>query len=350
LRFAIAGTRPVWSRFLGAGSFFRPALFTSVITVIAVITVITTTPTHSTLAAEGAEGAHRLALRTCKYDNEAVSLMRYILLLYTFVALALAQTTPSITAITNAALPALDQHVPVRLQPRSMATIWGKNLSPATASTAPPWVTSLGGIELHLVPFRVGCGTNSPPSNCDIVASLIFVSPTQINFLVPDVSPSAYGQQELQLDAVIVVNGQRFDSGVLLYVSPVGDFAVFQVGYDCDFSLSLVQPQSCGYSQTPGQNTLPLGAVTDLAGNQVTSQNPIHQGQVVTLWATGLNSLSTDPRTGLLQQNMPSPITFGVTTSNAGGSTFFTFNWRTQTPLWAGESPQYVGFGSCQEF
>jgi len=270
--------------------------------------------------------------------------MRYILLLYTSVALAVAdQTTPSITAITNAALPALDQHVPVRLQPRSMATIWGKNLSPATASTAPPWVTSLGGIELHLVPLQVGCGTNSPPSNCDIVASLIFVSPTQINFLVPDVSPSAYRQQELELDAVIVENGQRFDSGVLLYVSPVGDFPVFQVGYDCDFSLSLVQPQSCGYSQTPGQNTLPLGAVTDLVGNQVTSQNPIHQGQVVTLWATGINSLSTDPNTGLLQQKKPSPITFGVTRSNANGSTSFTFNWRTQTPLWAGESPQYVG-------
>jgi hypothetical protein len=30
LRFAFAGMRPVWSRFLGAGSLFRPALFTSV--------------------------------------------------------------------------------------------------------------------------------------------------------------------------------------------------------------------------------------------------------------------------------------------------------------------------------
>src|SRR5271157_5748567 len=30
LRFAFAGMRPVWSRFLGAGSLFRPALFLSV--------------------------------------------------------------------------------------------------------------------------------------------------------------------------------------------------------------------------------------------------------------------------------------------------------------------------------
>ena len=30
LRFAFTGMRPVWSRFLGAGSLFRPALFISV--------------------------------------------------------------------------------------------------------------------------------------------------------------------------------------------------------------------------------------------------------------------------------------------------------------------------------
>jgi hypothetical protein len=30
LRFAFAGMRPVWCRFLGAGSLFRPALFLSV--------------------------------------------------------------------------------------------------------------------------------------------------------------------------------------------------------------------------------------------------------------------------------------------------------------------------------
>jgi hypothetical protein len=30
LRFAFAGMRPVWSRFLGAGSLFRAALFLSV--------------------------------------------------------------------------------------------------------------------------------------------------------------------------------------------------------------------------------------------------------------------------------------------------------------------------------
>jgi hypothetical protein len=270
--------------------------------------------------------------------------MRYYLQFFAFASLAVGQTTPSITAITNAALPGMDVHAPVRLQPRSMASIFGSNLSTATASTTPPWATALGGVELHLVPLYVGCGTSTPPATCDILATLIFVSPTQINFLVPDVLPSAYGQQQLVLDAVILENGQRFDSGVLLYLSPVGDFAVFGVGYDCDFSLSLTQPHSCGYSQTPGPNTVPIGAVTDVSGNLVTSENPIHQSQVIVLWSTGLGSMSINQSTGLLQQDNPNAVTFGIAQSNtAGGYNIFTFNWRTQIPLWAGESPQYVG-------
>ena len=271
-------------------------------------------------------------------------MMRYIVLMLPLVAVAFGQPTPTITNITNAAIPAMDQHAPVRLQPRSMATIFGSNLSTATMSTTPPWVTSLGGIELHFVPLYVGCGTSSAPANCDITANLIFVSPTQINFLVPDILPSAYKLQELVIDTVLVNNGQRFDSGILLYVSPLGDFALFEVGYDCDFSLSATTPQSCGYSQTPGQNAVPIGAVTDALGGLVTSQNPVHQGQVVVLWATGLGSMSINQSTGLRQQPYPSPITFGILQSNAtGGSNVFSFNWKAQTPVWAGESPQYVG-------
>jgi uncharacterized protein (TIGR03437 family) len=271
--------------------------------------------------------------------------MRTISLLFAVAVVALGQTTPSITFITNSALPTLDPHVAVRLQPRSMATIFGQNLSTATASTTPPWKTALGGIELHFLPLSVGCGGNTAPkAGCDIVANLIYVSPTQINFLVPDISPSAYKQSELQLDAIIVQGGQRYDTGVALTLSSLGDFAVFQVGYDCDFSLSLVQSQNCGYSSTPGQNAVPLGAVTDASGNLVTSQNPIHQGQVIILWATGLSSMTLSQSTGLLQQNNPTPLTFGATQTNPAGSPpSFNFNWANQTPLWAGESPQYVG-------
>ena len=272
--------------------------------------------------------------------------MRYIVLLLTFTALTFGQSAPSIMGITNAALPGMDAHVPIRLQARSMATIFGTNLSTTTTSTAPPWVTVLGGTALHLVPLSTGCGTANPPANlsCELVADLIFVSPTQINFIVPDVSPSAYGQQELAFDVILVENGQRFDTGVSFYLSPVGDFAVFQVGYDCDFSLSLSYPDACGYSQTPGQNKVPIGAVTDVSGNLVTSNNPIHQGQIVVLWATGLASLSVNQSTGLLQQASPTPLAFAVTQSNPNGaSTILTSYWQSQPPIWAGESPSYIG-------
>jgi uncharacterized protein (TIGR03437 family) len=225
-----------------------------------------------------------------------------------------------------------------------MATIFGANLSGATASTAPPWVKTLGGTEVHLVPFYKGCGTANAPANlsCELEADLIYVSPTQINFVVPDVSPSAYGQQELALDVVFVENGQRFDSDTSFYVSPVGDFAVFGVGYDCDFALSLSHPNSCGYSATPGQNTVPIGAITDVSGNLVTSQNPVHQGQIIVLWATGLGDLIQQG--DFLQQKNPDPITFGASQPKDGGG-FNVLNtaWKTVTPIWAGESPQYPG-------
>ena len=104
---------------------------------------------------------------------------------------------------------------------------------------------------------------------------------------------------------MLIRDGVRFDTHATFYVSPSGDFALFQVGYDCDFSLSLTHPETCGYSLSSGQYRVPIGAVTDASGNLITSQNPIHQGQVIVLWATGLGALSLDPATGLLQLRIP---------------------------------------------
>src|SRR5207248_6218895 len=119
-------------------------------------------------------------------------------------------------------------------------------------------------------------------------------------------------------------------------------------GVDCQFSLSLIHPEARGYSLSSGQNRVLIGAITDITGNLVTSQNPIRQGQVIILWATGLGALTTDPATGLSQQINPRKITFGVIQLNVS-------NWG-QPPLWSGESPQYVGldqisvtFPTCTE-
>jgi uncharacterized protein (TIGR03437 family) len=128
---------------------------------------------------------------------------------------------------------------------------------------------------------------------------------------------------------------------------------VFQVGYDCLFSYSTSDPASCGLSWTPGQHRAPSGAITDaVLGQLISSQAPVHQGQIVTLWMTGLyGRLTLNSKTGVLEV-YPFPVGFGVAQlgkdlavslgyANNGKGPFGTF--LTPTPIWAGESPQYVG-------
>jgi len=268
-----------------------------------------------------------------------------ILMLLAFTLAGLAQT-PAITLVSNAALPSLDSHVPAYLQPRSIASLFGSNLADSAVPTSPPWKKTLGGVEVHLVPLATPCSSTNPPSTltCEFVTDLLYVSPTQINLVVPDTSPAAYGQQALWLNIVLIRNGVRTDTHVTFYVSTRGDFALFQAGYDCDFSGSVAHPENCGYSASP-TGRVPIGAVTDASGSLITSQNPIHQGQPIILWATGLGALNLNSGSGLLQQNNPTPITFGVLQPNPGdvGYSIFNLNWKSLTPLFAGESPQYVG-------
>src|ERR1039458_1173088 len=107
--------------------------------------------------------------------------MRYILLSFALVAVVFGQTAPSITNVTNAAIPTLDYPpTSIHLAPRSMATIFGTNLADTTVSTTSPGSNVLGGTEVHLADDT--CFDFS----CDLIASLFYVSPSQINFLVPD--------------------------------------------------------------------------------------------------------------------------------------------------------------------
>ena len=178
-------------------------------------------------------------------------MVRYILSLVALAASAFGQAAPSITNVTNAAMPPLD-YPPnsIHLAPRSMATIFGTNLADTTASPSTlPWSTTLGGTEVHLA------DDTCFDSSCDLIASLIYVSPTQINFLVPDngstscknCTPTAYR-------IVFIRDGQRIDNRSymlggpgLLIIDPyyIADYnVVFQVGYDCLFSYSLSDPAS----------------------------------------------------------------------------------------------------------
>jgi len=284
--------------------------------------------------------------------------MRYILLLFTFSGLAVGQSTPSITNVTNAAIPSLDYPPKsIHLAPRSMATIFGSNLADFTASSVSPWPSSLAGTEVHLA------DDTCFDSSCDLVATLIYASPTQINFLVPDngsfacrnCTPTAYR-------IVLVRDGQRIDNRSYIWGGPgrlfidpyyIADYnVVFQVGYDCLFSYSVSDPTSCGLSWSQGQHRAPLGAITDAhSGELISSQAPVHQGQVLTLWMTALaGGVKLNAETGLLQQANPAPVYFGVAQNGkdipstiAMGSEGEYGKFQTPPPLWAGESPQFVG-------
>jgi hypothetical protein len=121
----------------------------------------------------------------------------------------------AITAVTSAAIPGMDIPAPfaslprfpasIHFAPRSMATIYGTNLAGSNASATSPWNTTLGGTEVHLV--SDAC---SSPS-CELIASLIYASPTQINFLVPDDQEAPYAVP-IGYRIVFVQNGQRIDN------------------------------------------------------------------------------------------------------------------------------------------
>jgi hypothetical protein len=297
--------------------------------------------------------------------------MACVLSFMALVAAASGQTeAPSIANVTNAAISAID--LPpnsATLTPRSMATIFGTNLAHFAISAVPPWQKSLAGTEVHLVVDQISSGTlqggitlKTPCSeDCDLAVDMVYASPTQINFVTPDV-PTTNANEWIAKHCriVLVRDGVRFDnlfntiSGVgLITLDPVwGDGPiVFEAGYECLFSYSLSDPASCGLSWSQGQHRAPLGAITDALSAQVISaQAPVHQGQIITLWMTGLSGLALNSDTGLLQQAKPGSFGFGVaqfgtdiaaTVQSGTDGQYGTF--LTPTPMWAGESPQFVG-------
>lgn len=220
--------------------------------------------------------------------------LSYILLLLAVVAVAFGQTAPSITNVTNAAIPSLN-YPPnsVHLAPHSMASVLGANLATTTVSSA-SWVTTLGGVEVHLA------DSSCFDASCDLVAGLLYLSPTQINFLVPDNGSFACQNcTPIAYRIVLMENGQRIDNRSYIFPGPgqliidpfdIADYnVVFGVGYECLFSYSVSDPTSCGLSWSQGQHRALLGAITDaLSGQLISSQNPVHQGQIISLWMTAL--------------------------------------------------------------
>ncbi len=281
--------------------------------------------------------------------NAAIRIAAVLLMLAS--ALCFAQPGPTIANITNAAFPLLDTPPDqVFLASRSIATIWGTGLADSTVAIPPPWQTSLGGTEVHLV-AGYPCG-----GGCETPVQLLYVSPTQINFLTPYIPE--FGMETASV--VFIRDGVRYDNNYqitqgpgFLTISPDCDAdcsVVFEVGNDCLYSFSQDGATTCGLSWNQGTNRVPLGAITDTLGTLISSSNPVHQGQVITLWMTGLP--------GLIQQSSgsyvvpsPQPVGFGVSQNGTDIPATLGYNpnggyagaFFSPVPTFAGESPQYPG-------
>jgi hypothetical protein len=273
---------------------------------------------------------------------------------------------PTITFIANAAIPSLDtkpdlKH-PVSLAPRSIATIFGTNLAGSTASTTPPWKQNLGGVEVHFAinPLNYPCWDDG----CERAAGLLYVSPDQVNLVVPD------GLWDALARIVLIRDGVRYDNHDDVFGGPGlvqlggywNEFVLFGVGYECLFSYSLTDPSSCGVSWSPGkQHREFLGAVTDSSGQLITSQNPVRQGEPITLWVTQMGECNGVPGgyCAMGYDMFQPPVNghafpFGVSqfgkditatverNPNVVGVVIGTW-WVAVT--WEGESPQFVGMG-----
>ena len=207
-----------------------------------------------------------------------------------------------------------------------MATIFGSNLADSAAPSPLPWTTPLGGTEVHLA------GDDCFAASCDLVASLIYASPAQINFLVPETGSTKAVPYRL----VLVRDGQRFDDPSYLLggpgrliIDPSGtadSSVVFQVGYDCLFSASLSDAAACGLSWSSGQDRAPVGAITDSQTGLETARNMAPVGFGVAQFGKDIE--------GTLGVRAPA----APDTPSVPVGTF-----QSPKPLWAGESPQYVG-------
>ena len=285
-----------------------------------------------------------------------VRVLRTTLLCFLFcLSRAFGQATPVVTLVTNSALPTLDiTPASIHLAPRSFGTIFGSNLADNAGSTAP--VTSFGGTEVHLA------SDTCFDSSCDLVALLTYASPAQINFIVPDDgSATCTTCTPVGYRIVFVRSGQRFDNRAYgsggpgrVFIDPTdaGDNnIVFSLGYDCFFSYSLSDPSACGLSSSAGFHRALLGAMTEaVSGKLISSNNPVHQGELITLWMTALyGGVRLDSNTGLLSQPNPAPVGFGVAQFGQdmaltvkAGAHGPTGAFMTPVPLWAGEQPQII--------
>ncbi|GEM_PF-4615678 len=180
-----------------------------------------------------------------------------------------------------------------------ITSVFGTNFTTVNlgASTL-PLPTTLGGVTIHV---------NAIP------APLFFVSPTQINFLMPY---EVLGLSQATITATTSAGDSLSQTISLQSVAP-GIFAVNAAGQGAVL-----------ISQT-GQLAAPTGSIPGL------STRPVQRGEFVTIYCTGLGAVTNPPATGAPAPNSPLSNTTATPTVTIGGV--------AGTPTFSGLSPGFVG-------
>ncbi len=158
--------------------------------------------------------------------------------------------------------------------PNTIATIYGTNLAYGTAAV------SQNDINAGLLPTVLGTDETQVYVN-NYPADLYYVSPTQINFLVP---PNLVGPS---MTVRVTIDGLA--------------------GPSIPFSLAAAAPGLFQLDATHAVATLADGSV-------VTPQSPAQPGDVVVLWATGLGATDPNPVYGQLP-TAAAPLAAGASLS-----------------------------------
>jgi uncharacterized protein (TIGR03437 family) len=151
-----------------------------------------------------------------------------------------------------------------------LATVWGEGLAGELITATTVWPKKLGSTEVQWC-----SGSDCQP------LGLLFVSPRQINFQLPNFNGSI---------TLRVVNGAAL-AQTSISVS-ARSVSIFEVGYDCAFNPLWGDPSPCRLSPSRSDERQPLrGAITDTDGKLVISSGPASLNGYYTAWFTGLGGV-----------------------------------------------------------
>jgi uncharacterized protein (TIGR03437 family) len=161
------------------------------------------------------------------------------------------------------------------LAPNTIGTIYGTNLAYSTAGLTPC------DVPVCYLPTQLGSQEASVIINYSFSAALFYVSPTQINFLVPPLSSLQPGPASIYVD----VDG---------LVGPIIELTLATT------APGLFQLPS-GTCQPPQGPALQCAVATLVDGTVLTPKSPANPGDIVVLYATGLGATVLLPPANYLQ-------------------------------------------------